>query len=754
MIKRFVCSLLLFICASMSFAADIIPDPTLRAAVREHIRLPVDVPLEVQHLQQLEDFRPENRGISNLTGLEHANNLRFLDISDNPITDLSPLANLIALEELHFWQDPPRSTNLDLRPLAKLTNLRRIVVSGNGITDISPLANLQGLTRLSLDRNNIDDLSPLMGLVNLKEMDISRNPITDLSPLANLKELEDLGFGQGPPRPINLDLSPLAHLTNLRVLALSGNGITDISSLADLQRLTHLYLDRNHISDFRPLVGLRNLRVLWVVENRASDLSMLSHLNLTTFKYDASCRIDPILPAVADRIQHRDYPSIYDPFALTLIVSIENLHRFGHDRVWGTPGLYDERLTKHDLVWKGNYRHLQWHLSASEPTEGLSTRLVGRLEDAAAMHEDRLQLNPNLISLIGLNFVWETLDAFPVDSDFWLRDPQGNLIEHANEVEYVVNLLNPVYQDKLIEKVVGIAACGLYDGIFIDSLYNNGIGFQGRDFYPEITDQQVIDAYTRIFKGVRERVRDDFLIIANVNRTKPTAYTEYLNGIHMETGRPKGIYTREGLIEIEDTLLWAQRRLRAPQITCLQGWGLRERHDSPNNERWMRVFTTMSLTLSDGYVIYTVPYDSKGYVRTHIWYDFWDADLGKPVGEKEQLYNTPQGVSIEGLFIREFTNGWAVYNRSGKAQNIQLPESTTGVSSSITATEHTLPDLDGEIYLKQIAANPADVNGDGRINVLDLVIVANAIGKTTPDVNGDGTVNVLDLVAIANAISE
>ena len=44
-----------------------------------------------------------------------------------------------------------------------------------------------------------------------------------------------------------------------------------------------------------------------------------------------------------------------------------------------------------------------------------------------------------------------------------------------------------------------------------------------------------------------------------------------------------------------------------------------------------------------------------------------------------------------------------------------------------------------------------DISDDGGVNVLDLVIVANAIGKTEPDVNGDGIVNVLDLVVIANA---
>ena len=170
----------------------------------------------------------------------------------------------------------------------------------------------------------------------------------------------------------------------------------------------------------------------------------------------------------------------------------------------------------------------------------------------------------------------------------------------------------------------------------------------------------------------------------------------------------------------------------------------------------MRVFTTMSLTHSDGYVLFKT--GKTGTLdHEHIWYDFWDADLGYPVGEKAQLYEKRKG-----LFIREFTNGWAVYNRSGKPQDIQLPEEVSGWSSGVKNKRwHTLPDLDGEIYLKTSLETPptgqtapaVDVNEDGVVNILDLVVVANAFGKPDPDVNGDGTVNILDLVVVANAFN-
>ena len=269
---------------------------------------------------------------------------------------------------------------------------------------------------------------------------------------------------------------------------------------------------------------------------------------------------------------------------------------------------------------------------------------------------------------------------------------------------------------------------------------------------------------TNILNRVRARVRDDFLILANANRTKLTAYTEYINGTFMETTYDYATeYTHGGLAEIESTLLWSEENLREPRINCLEGEGIgSEAPDSPANKQRMRLFTTLTLTHSDGYVLYTNgrtgypvldPFDplyprEPGHI--HFWYPFWEADLGQPVGTKAQRYK-----DIPGLFIREFTNGWAVYNRSGAAQTITLPASATPVSNrgnNAASQTHLLPDLDGEIYLK--GPTTADVNGDGRINILDLVQVANGLGKSAPDPNGDGVVNILDLVFVAQQFSQ
>ena len=65
------------------------------------------------------------------------------------------------------------------------------------------------------------------------------------------------------------------------------------------------------------------------------------------------------------------------------------------------------------------------------------------------------------------------------------------------------------------------------------------------------------------------------------------------------------------------------------------------------------------------------------------------------------------------------------------------------------------------LLLISITAQAADVNGDGTVNIFDLVLVASHFGKKVdtaqepnPDVNGDGTVNVFDLVLVANVMGQ
>lgn len=86
------------------------------------------------------------------------------------------------------------------------------------------------------------------------------------------------------------------------------------------------------------------------------------------------------------------------------------------------------------------------------------------------------------------------------------------------------------------------------------------------------------------------------------------------------------------------------------------------------------------------------------------------------------------------------TWGLAEMNVNDKAQNTSRYDFTEIVRFEVD---------DGTVYAK------SDVNEDGEINILDLVIVAAFdVSNERADVNGDGTVNILDLVTVASNLGE
>ena len=246
-----------------------IPDAALRQAVEGALGKSSGDPITRGEMADLRSLSTGN-GVRQLTGIEHAVNLSRLVSFNGAISDLSPLAGLTALTTLYLSGNEIS----DLSPLAGLTALTTLYLSGNEISDLSPLAGLTALTTLYLSGNEISDLSPLAGLTALTTLRLTGNEISDLSPLAGLTALTLLYLSFNEIS----DLSPLAGLTALTTLYLSGNEISDLSPLAGLTALTLLYLFGTGISDLSPLAGLTSLRDLDLSGNGISDLSPLADL--------------------------------------------------------------------------------------------------------------------------------------------------------------------------------------------------------------------------------------------------------------------------------------------------------------------------------------------------------------------------------------------------------------------------------------------------------------------------------------------
>ena len=264
--------------------------------------------------------------------LKYMINLRYLNLDDNNLTDLSPVSGLTDLEQLSVYKNPDLT---DLSPLAGLTGLRNVNFDSSLVTDYSFMAGmtkleyvnlfdvqedtdlsaLSGLTNvksIAIASNNFTpDLSFLSGMTGLRSLSLQVNPsleeldlsfaanmtelthldiynysqdtvsVTDLTPLAGLTKLQELSI----PAEVK-SLAPLAGLTELRSLNLqtrNGNGsyypLTDISALSGMTKLTTLFLALGDVKDLSPVSGLTSLTDLNLYGNfNCPDLQFLSGL--------------------------------------------------------------------------------------------------------------------------------------------------------------------------------------------------------------------------------------------------------------------------------------------------------------------------------------------------------------------------------------------------------------------------------------------------------------------------------------------
>ena len=628
--------------------------------------------------------------------------------------------------------------------------LRHAISEKLGIETLT-IADMQRLDHFVVDgkfKADLREIQSLKGLehaINLKFLAINFTKVSDLTPLAGLENLRGLGLGYNRIT----DTTPLAGLIYLQELNLRNNQISDISPLKGLVNLKVLDLAGNQIIDFTPIYGLTGIETLrlGLARSRISlDSEVLQRLN----PVDGPVVCEIARAPIPSRLENITYPSVFQ--ACGDIINLPELS-------------WEEGIAYHDLFGCRETFGWTWTL-----TPDGNLRLIGNPEESP-IGTDRIRaLNPNIILISSIEYYVAGLNEFPDDWPYFVRDAAGKKIEFQAWDQYVIDFTHPAVQAMIIQQAVEIARCGVFDGTGLDHWGKGGIG--------HITDEEALAAKDRIIQGIRDAVGDDFLITVTATDPISPRHAEYINGLFMETVEDhEGGYSHAALAHIESTLLWAEKNLREPQINLLAGRGVRsELPDSPRNLQWMRLWTTMSLTHSDGYVMFTMggaldhpphafeflPGHADDHAQgkrhthqnSHYWYDFWDAPLGRPISgdeTKAQLYE-----NREGLFIREFTNGWAVYNRSGTAQEIVLPQEVSGWSSGVEhQRRHTLADLDGEIYLKSesgLETRPtADVNGDGVVNIQDLVAVANAFGEAAPDLNGDGVVNIQDLVIVANA---
>ncbi|MBC1743328.1 LPXTG cell wall anchor domain-containing protein [Listeria welshimeri] len=149
---------------------QLFPDPVLAEKIRSTTAKPsVGSTVTQSDLNKVTYVNIQGYGkepIKSIEGMQYLNELSYLSLDGNQVSDLTPLANA-----------------------SKLTY---VTLSDNNVTDVSSLKNLSKVYLIGLKNNQVEDISSLSNLTALKYLYLNGNKLSDLSAIANLTTLDIL----------------------------------------------------------------------------------------------------------------------------------------------------------------------------------------------------------------------------------------------------------------------------------------------------------------------------------------------------------------------------------------------------------------------------------------------------------------------------------------------------------------------------------------------------------------------------------
>ena len=581
----------------------------------------------------------------------------------------------------------------DISPLAGLINLKRLGFPDNNVSDLSPIAGLSNLEWLYCARNNISDLSAFRGLINLEYVSFSGNKISDLSPFAGLMNLERI---RSWGNPIS-DISPLSGLT-LESINFCGGNISDLTPLARLTGLKELYLVSEEVSDISALAGLTGLTRLALYSNDISDISALA--GLTNLQWL--------------RINDNDISDVSPIANLTnltwLGVAVNNISDFSPlDRI------------------RENLTTLHWFSNPGFPKGG--PKIEGPWLWAVLPDTTGEQVN---------------------DTD-WLSEASGGEVteveiathgategKSVGDAVWISHRLPPTGRNNVEDMLKRVLRGGtIYGSVSLHSpreqettMYVGGnrglrVWLNGVLMYERFSDLNFGD-YTAFFSVTLEQGRNVLLVAVH---TRGNGFFGFETGTDYTVSTGVGYTLSPTPIHLGDTFTL---NIHAENITDLAGWQFDIAFDPAALE---------AIEVTEG--------------------DFLKTDGGNTFFQGGSIDNAAGkigGLSAIRLSTQGVTGTGTVLQVTFKAKSAGETELALQNFEFAAITGEHIPAGPQQIRItveEQLATG--DVNRDGRVSILDLVLITQQFGQRVPanspvDLNGDGVVSILDLVLAVREI--
>ena len=626
--------------------------------------------------------------------VEEMEGLRNLSSRNGDIRDLTGLQFATNLSGL---LDLRGNQITDLSPLAGLIELRKLWLSKNPISDISPVRGLTNLTDLGLYDTMISDISPVRDLTNLTRLHFHSTEVTDLSPISGLINLKSIAFSNH-----NLsDISPLVGLINLESISCWGHAISDLSSLAGLTKLERIDFCGGNISDLTPIAELPNLKELYLANEEVSDISPLAGLTGLTRLSLEDNDISDISPlAGLTNLKWlkvaRNNISDFSP----LDGSRENIKL-----IWFDNPAFPKGGPKIEGPWL-------WLWFPDKRLEG-GTDLLSETSGSAVTEVQVATHGAAAGNSVG-DKVWSSHRLPPTGSNN-IEDMLQRSI--SNGVIYgSVSLHSPQQQDTTMYVGSHRKAKVWLNGVFI---YENSRNSWYRD-------------YQDLFPVTLQQGKNVLLVATNTSGLSDNfAFFGFEPGTEYTVANPGVGYTfSKTPIHTGDTFTLD---IRAETVFNMAGWQFDIAFDSAALE---------ALDVSEGDFL------KMGGASTFFQSGSIDNAAGKITGLNAARLST-QGVTGTGVLVRMRFRAKSKGETELALQKFQFG-STTGEAIP-AGPQQIRVTVEGRLAT-------GDVNRDGVVSILDLILVAQQLGRrvsagSTVDVNRDGVVSILDLILVSQGIA-
>ena len=599
----------------------------------------------------------------------------------------------------------------DLEGLQFAANLQTLNLRGNPLSDLSPLSGLTALKEVIFSGESLSDLSPLTGLTNLEVVRFWKTSISDLSPLAGLTKLRWLQFESSPIS----DLSPLVGLTGLERLRTYASKNLDLLPLKGLTDLVDLAVANSGVSDVSPLSGLIHLEWLNLEANRRiSNISSLASLkNLKELRLDTNnvSDVSPLATLENLEILRLERNNIADISPLDGLRENTKIYWFSN------PG-FPEGGSKIEGPWL-------WVLVQGDDYQD-SVDLLSQASDGAVTELDIATRGAEEGSAVGEN-VWTSHKIAPAG--------EGNIgmmlktfgIERSyfHNTIYGSIILNSPREQKTT----------LFTGSTDDGhrVWLNG------ELVHEKFDQWAWGYDYQFVIPVTLKQGPNVLLVASPNEGNSESWKWWSGYFGFApdaeyTLVPPGtgivFSTDTTNVRVGDTFTL---RIDAGKVTDLSGWQFDLTFD-PDVLEAVKVNEGDFLKKDGGTTFF-----QRGAI---------DNAAGKITGLSAALISE-SGVTGTGTVLSVVFAAKADGNSQMALHNFQLG-SGTGEVIPVGVRDLTIT----------VASKPKwDVNADGQVSVLDLILVARHFGEkasanSNVDVNNDGVVSILDLILVARHMGE